>query len=176
MNKLIQATLVTANLFMFILVIFFGLYWIKNFNTNLAILDKPQSSNKSIPPQSVVGTKIQLPDFDWSKQSKSLVLVLQKGCHFCSESTPFYKRLQELTKDKNIKLVAVLPSNPSTSLDYLKEQGISDLEVKQSQLNSLQVKGTPTLFLVNDLGEITNYWIGKLDSERESEVIENLLQ
>src|SRR5215831_18047089 len=39
------------------------------------------------------GEKISLPNTDWSQSDRHLVLVLQKGCHFCAESAPFYQRL-----------------------------------------------------------------------------------
>ncbi|MDQ3750112.1 MAG: hypothetical protein M3367_14050 [Acidobacteriota bacterium] len=52
---------------------------------------------------------------------------------------------------------------------------LNDLDVKQASLDSLQVDGTPTLLLVNDKGEITNSWIGKLPPNKEAEVINKLL-
>lgn len=124
--------------------------------------------------QPTVGTKINLPDTDLSAQPKNLILVLQKGCHFCSESAPFYKRLQESTKNKNVKLVAALPGNTEESAEYLKQIGITNLEIRQSPMSNLQTGGTPTLILTNEKGEITHFWVGKLPAEKEDEVINQL--
>jgi len=124
--------------------------------------------------QPTIGTKINLPDANLSGQPKTLILVLQKGCRYCSESASFYKRLQENTQNKNIKLIAVLPGKPDESTDYLKELGITNMEVKQSPLNALQTSGTPTLILTNDKGEVINFWIGKLPADKEEEVINQL--
>jgi hypothetical protein len=121
-----------------------------------------------------VGTKINLPDTDWSRQPKTLIIALQKGCHFCGESAPFYKRLQESAQNKNVKLVAVLPGKQEESMAYLSELGIANLDVKQLPLNTLQIGGTPTLILTNDKGEVTDYWVGKLSPEKESEVFNKL--
>jgi hypothetical protein len=129
---------------------------------------------KPEPIQPTVGTKINLPEFDFAEQPKNLILVLQKGCHFCSESAPFYKRLQESTQNKNVKLIAVLPGSPEESADYLKQLGINNLEIKQSPMGNLQTSGTPTLILTNEKGEITNFWVGKLPAEKENEVISRL--
>ena len=120
-----------------------------------------------------VGTKINLPDTDWSRQAKTLIIALQKGCHFCSESAPFYKRLQESVQKKNVKLVAVLPGKQEESMAYLSELGIANLDVKQLPLNTLQIGGTPTLILTNDKGEVMDY-VGKLSPEKESEVFNKL--
>ncbi|MGI8638607.1 MAG: hypothetical protein ACR2MG_01425 [Pyrinomonadaceae bacterium] len=34
-----------------------------------------------------IGTKLPLPDVDWSKSDKNLVLVLSTSCRYCTEST-----------------------------------------------------------------------------------------
>lgn len=57
---------------------------------------------------------------------------------------------------------------------YLSEIGIANLDVKQLPLNTLQIGGTPTLILTNDKGEVTDYWVGKLSPEKESEVFNKL--
>ena len=132
----------------------------------------------SLPDQSqaikTADKQITLPDINWSEQSKTLILALQTSCHFCNESAPFYKRLIEDVKGKNIKLVAVLPTDVEESKKHLDKLGLTAIDVKQSSLDSIQVNGTPTLILVDDKGEVTNYWVGKLPPNKESEVISKL--
>ncbi len=120
------------------------------------------------------GTKISLPNVDWQVNQRTLLIVLQKGCRFCTESMPFYKTLVEKSKEKGIKLIAVLPSSREESIRYLKENGVDIQDIKQSQLDLINVQGTPTLILVNEKGEVSNSWIGKLSSNKEVEVIGNL--
>lgn len=131
----------------------------------------------SNPPESVriVNKQITLPDVNWSEQSKTLIIALQTSCGFCNESAPFYKHLIESVKSKNIKLVAVIPTDIKESRTHLDKLGLTNLDVKQASLESIQVDGTPTLILVNDKGEITNYWVGKLPPDKESEVINKLI-
>jgi thioredoxin-related protein len=131
--------------------------------------------NKQPQPTEIVkGTKNSLPDVSWQQNKKTLLLVLQKDCHFCSESMPFYKTLVEKSKEKGIKLIAVLPNSREESIQYLKENGVDIQEVKQAQISEINVKGTPTLILVNNQGEVENSWIGQLPLEKENEVINNL--
>lgn len=115
-----------------------------------------------------------MPNVDWQVNQRTLLIVLQKGCRFCTESMPFYKTLVEKSKEKGIKLIAVLPSSREESIRYLKENGVDIQDIKQSQLDLINVQGTPTLILVNEKGEVSNSWIGKLSSNKEVEVIGNL--
>lgn len=120
------------------------------------------------------GAQIKIPGVDLSSYPKTLIIALQKGCHFCTSSAPFYKSLIENVQDKNIKLVAVLPDSPEEARDYLDKMGLTSLEIKQFSFSNLRVRGTPTLILINAKGEVTNSWVGKLNSIKEEEVIKSL--
>lgn len=124
--------------------------------------------------QPVIGSKLNVSDVNFSSQPKTLVLVLQTGCRFCNESAPFYKRIIENIQNKNVKLVAVFPTSIEESKAHLNELGLTNLEVKRSPLDNIQVSGTPTLILTNEKGEITDYWVGKLLPDKETEVINKL--
>lgn len=120
------------------------------------------------------GTKISLPDVNWAQNRKTLVLVLQKDCKFCSESMNFYQTLVEKSKEKGIQLVAVLPDSREEGFQYLKKNGVEIQEIRQVQTTEINVKGTPTLILINNKGEVEDSWTGKLPSEEEKEVIASL--
>jgi thioredoxin-related protein len=124
--------------------------------------------------QPVIGSHMNLLDENRANQSKTLILALQTGCHFCNESAPFYKRLIEAVKDKNVKLIAVFPTSIEESKAHLNELGLTNLEVRRSPLENIQVSGTPTLILTNETGEIMDFWLGKLTPDKEAEVINKL--
>ncbi|HEX8565571.1 MAG TPA: thioredoxin-like domain-containing protein [Pyrinomonadaceae bacterium] len=136
------------------------------FFTNPPTTSKPESPS--------VGTELPLHDIDWSAQPKTVLLVLQKECRYCTQSAPFYQQLIQKVKSQNLKLIAVLPGNKDESEKYLNEIGLSGLDVYQSQLSSLKIKGTPTVLIINNKGEVSNVWIGKLSSDKEVEVINQL--
>jgi hypothetical protein len=114
--------------------------------------------------------KINLPDVDWQKSDQTLLLVLSTTCHYCSESTAFY---QQLVKERsgNTRIVAALPQDLDESQDYLKKHGLSVDDVKQVNLNSIGVSGTPTLILVNNDGAVKDVWVGKLPKPYQAEVL-----
>ena len=121
------------------------------------------------------GAKVSLPGVDWSNNNQTLLLVLQKGCHFCTESAPFYQRLvRETAGRENIHLIAVLPQTFDESKKYLDDLGVTIEEVKQAQLDSIGVYGTPTLILVNNQGVVITSWVGKLSADGEAEVLRRL--
>lgn len=127
------------------------------------------------PPKEVArGTKMTVPETDFQANGKTLLVVLQKGCKYCAESMTFYKTLVQQAPEKGVKVVAVLPGAREESAAYLNEYGVALPEVRQASLNSVNVRGTPTLILVNDKGEVSNSWVGKLPPEREKEVLGQL--
>jgi hypothetical protein len=121
-----------------------------------------------------IGARIVLSGADWSKSDRHLILALSTTCHFCSESAAFYKRLLTDVAGHGVHVIAVLPQPPTASRTYLNGLGLSIPEVVQSPLISVDVTGTPTLLLVDAKGKIRKAWVGKLEPEREDEVIATL--
>ncbi|MFL6209948.1 MAG: peroxiredoxin family protein [Pyrinomonadaceae bacterium] len=121
------------------------------------------------------GTKLALPGIDWAKNERTLLLALSQGCHFCTASAPFYQRLtQELSGQKNIGLVALLPQPVDNARTYLTSLGVAVADVRQVPLDALGVVGTPTLILVNKEGVVIDAWRGQLPSNKEQEVLSQL--
>jgi hypothetical protein len=129
---------------------------------------KPGRHVQNIP----VGTRLSLPNVDWSKRDRTLVMALEQGCSYCSESAPFYQRLvRETRSNGRVGLVAVLPQDVGQSRNYLHGLGIDVDEVRQSPLRSIGVAVTPTLALVDSKGIVVQSWLGKLTASKESEVL-----
>jgi thioredoxin-related protein len=124
-----------------------------------------------------VGAKVPLTNTDWAKNGRTMLLVLSSQCHFCTESAPFYQRLaKERATVNNVRLVAVLPQTVSDGQQYLSKLGITVDEIKQSSLDSIGVSGTPTLILADNTGTVSGAWVGKLQADKEAEVLDRLKQ
>jgi hypothetical protein len=118
------------------------------------------------------GSQAAVPGVNWEENKQTLVLVLRDGCHFCTDSAEFYRRLaKEGGARGSTKLVAVLPGIVGDSRRYLDGLGVPVTEIRQSQFGTLGVSGTPTLLLVNDKGVVTRSWVGQLPAYKEAEVI-----
>jgi hypothetical protein len=117
--------------------------------------------------------KSRLPGIDWSKNGRTLVLAISTSCHFCKDSEPFYRRIQQ-EAGSGTKMVAVLPQSAPDAERYLNAAGIKPDQVKQVPLGAIGVRGTPTLLLVDDRGQIRGSWYGKLSPEAEEDVLSAL--
>ena len=119
-----------------------------------------------------VGTslKSRVPGVDWRKNGRTLVLAISTECHFCKDSTPFYRKLEEQV-GKDLKTVAVLPQPVAEAEQYLNGEGVHVDQVEQAAMAGIGVKGTPTMLLVNSAGVVTKVWVGKIQPEREQEVL-----
>ena len=115
------------------------------------------------------GTKLSLPGIDWSKSDRTLVLALSTNCHFCTESGPFYQKLEQQKRD-NVRLVALFPQPLQDSRTYLDKLGIKVDDVVQSPLSSAGASGTPTLVLIDNQGAVIDSWVGKLSDGVAEEV------
>lgn len=168
MNKINQRVELAANVLIIVVAVLLIGVVVQRY-----LLSSP-TGDPSARVQPTVGKKINLTDVNFSEKPRTVLLALQTTCHFCNESAPFYKRLVEETKGKNIKLVAVFPTTVEDSARHLNELGVTGFEVKQAPISALDASGTPTLIITNDKGEVTNFWVGKLPAEKETEVINQL--
>jgi thioredoxin-related protein len=170
MDKFYKRVELTANIAIIVLALVLGVVFVKRFAFKSEVV-----TQGTAPETALRGQKISLPSMDWSQSPRHLVLVLQKGCHFCSESASFYQRLiPAVAKHSDMQLVAALPQSVSESKQYLNDLGVSINEVRQADLSSIGVRGTPTLLLVDRNGVVTDLWIGKLPPEKEQEVLSHL--
>jgi thioredoxin-related protein len=104
-----------------------------------------------------------------------MILALQTRCKFCAESAPFYKQVADKTsKQSALHLVAVFPQEADAAKAFLDSLGVSVRDIRQAPLNALGVSGTPTILLLDNTGLITEAWLGRLDPEREAEVLRQI--
>lgn len=102
--------------------------------------------------------------------------VFQNGITAAASApeVPNYQKLGAAETD--VKLVAVLPQPVAEAQRYLSGGGVHVDDIKQISLNTLGVRGTPTLLLVNDVGVVTDVWVGKLQLDQEVQVLTALGQ
>jgi hypothetical protein len=132
-----------------------------------------------IQPDIPKGAKVNLPGLiPGSQQSAlpTLVLVLSKNCHFCTESAPFY---QKLTAFKNsfpqgLRFIAVLPESKDEAENYLKEYGIRADAVLSMSISQIGAQGTPALVLLDGQNKLEEIWVGKLSNSQEEQVMARL--
>jgi hypothetical protein len=179
MNKLTQKIELASHVAIIIVAVLISIVLVKNYLLPDSKTKSGTDNNTAIASNTgeagMVGKAISLPDTDWKRSDQTLVLVLSTGCIYCTESASFYKELaQKRAKQGNTSFVAVLPQPVDASRKYLSDLGIAVDDVRQLPPNSIGVRGTPTLLLVNKDGVVTDSWRGKLSPDKELEVMARL--
>lgn len=120
------------------------------------------------------GMKVSISGVKW-EDGTTLVLALQKGCRYCDESAPFYRRLWQQRSGSEPRIIAVVPGDKAEVAKYLQELGVLADGIVNVSLADIHVSVTPTLFLVDRSGQVSRVWVGKLDASKENEVIQRSL-
>ena len=176
-NSFARRVETTANICIIVVAVIGATLLAKNFRFSPPQTDVPavadstkQKQNKVTGP--AAGSTLSVPGIDWAESGETVVLALSNKCHFCSESAPFYKRLvRELSQRKDVRIVAVFPQEISEAKEYLSKLEVPIYEVKQARLDSFGIKGTPTLVIVDHTGVVKYAWVGRLTTDKESEVL-----
>lgn len=133
------------------------------------------SGARELPSGPAQGTQLSVPGISWADSEETVVLALSDKCKYCTESAPFYKQLAaETAKRSGVRVVAVFPQDTSVGKKYLDDLGVSVGDVKQATLDSMGVRGTPTLMIVDKSGMVKQSWVGLLKAERETEVLNRI--
>lgn len=130
------------------------------------------------PPGSTISKDLRIADalnVEYQTHSRTLILALDKNCTYCEQSVDFYKHLLNLqaTGAAHTQFVAVLPNDDWEAEQYLRKQGLERLpHFSNVKFGELQITAVPTLILLDRLGRVLESWSGKLDEEREQQVVE----
>jgi len=125
------------------------------------------------------GEPVKLPadaSADTQTAQATLVLALSTHCGFCQDSVPFYQKLAAFKNSSPARVrLATVMSEPKEEIEvYLKKQGIAADAVFSMPVSQIGVMGTPTLLLLDGQNKLIESWVGKLNSQEESEVIAHL--
>ncbi|HEY9286221.1 MAG TPA: hypothetical protein VIP46_22405 [Pyrinomonadaceae bacterium] len=171
-ESLFKKTEIVANIAIIAVALLLGVVLVKRF---LLTGDDADAARRA-DPRVAAGTKVSLPGTDWSRNGRTLLLVLSSDCRFCTESAPFYQRLARETAGRaDLRVMAVLPQEVGAGREYLQRLNVPIEDVRQASTSAVGARVTPTLILIDGAGVVTHSWVGKLASAQESEVFERLL-
>lgn len=131
----------------------------------------PGRPNAANIPRISAGERLNLPDVDWKQNNKNLVFFLNKDCHYCTSSAPFYRQLTDDASKQNVRLMAVLPNSMEEAKAYIQSIELPIDDVRTGQPSSYKIAGTPTVLFVNSIGIVERVWFGDA-SGREKQIRE----
>jgi hypothetical protein len=121
-----------------------------------------------------------LPPLDgvsYAASDRSLILFVSSGCHFCTESMPFYGTLVSTRNARNahVALIALSRESPGDLQHYLAAHGVTlDRAISTAGRTDLKFLGTPTMVLVDRKGAIQQVWVGALQPDQQQQVLRML--
>lgn len=135
---------------------------------------KPDNNRPSIVastpavPSSVAG-KIPV---DLKSKKKWIVLVLSTECHFCQDSAPFHEHLAQMLRNSaDTGMIAVFSQDRRAVEQYEQTYKVNfPTTVTDASLTQLQVRGTPTLLVIDQQGKVLKSWRGLLPENGQKEV------
>jgi thioredoxin-related protein len=112
----------------------------------------------------------QLQNVNWRANHQTLVMAIRPGCHYCTASAGFYRDIVHSNAAHGIHLLAVSPTSIESTRTYLDKLRVGVVDVRQMDLASFGVEGTPTLILVDENGRAQAQWVGQLAAKSEAAV------
>jgi hypothetical protein len=118
-----------------------------------------------------IGAKIQLPGISWSDSPRTVVLALSAKCQYCRLSARFYRSLIGAAEPQRFRVVAAMREPIEESKSDLVALGLEGLrDIRQTDLQALRIRGTPTLLIVNRRGTVEASWTGNLPADQQEAV------
>lgn len=108
---------------------------------------------------------------DWKASRLTMLVVVREGCHFCTESAPFYRRLSAETRNTGVRVVFLLQQHETQDTKYVDALVVPAAERQQADFERMNIRGTPTLIVVDRKGAVVKAWEGKLTASEEKEVL-----
>jgi hypothetical protein len=115
--------------------------------------------------------------YDWHSHTTTLVLALRKGCHYCEDSAPFYRKLTDLENSgeiKNAHLLAIFPDSLDDVRNTLQSESLVLESIPSFDFGVLGIEGTPTAILVDNAGKILDVWVGELSLSQQRTLLDAL--
>ena len=113
-----------------------------------------------------------LPTVKYDGFKGTVLIVLNTNCSYCSESVPFYTRLNEAQRqsDGTIQIVAIFPNGAEEVETYLKQHQLEVESVPDVKLDQMKLSATPSLLLIDPMGRLKDFWVGKVPANNEQQV------
>lgn len=110
---------------------------------------------------------------DYANASRTLLIALNPQCGYCHESIPFYREIIRArgTSSQSIRIIAVSQIPPPDMKQYLQEKHLDVDAVAEVNFPNLNIQATPTMILVDNNGNVLDFWIGKLSTDDEQQVL-----
>jgi hypothetical protein len=85
---------------------------------------------------------------------------MKVGCPWCELSVPLYKSLLKQYRNTKVHFAVVMPEPIDQQQLYLRRLNLPIDDLKQLNLDQLEIAGTPTVFVLDKWGNLLCGWTG----------------
>jgi hypothetical protein len=119
-----------------------------------------------------INEQAHVPGVTYAGHQKTLLLVVQSSCPYCTKSLGFYARLSRLPRTGNgLRVIAVGLEPADVLKSYVATAGVQVDDVVSVPQTESPSSITPTLILINGKGVVTHVWRGWQSEQGETEII-----
>ena len=113
-----------------------------------------------------------IPGIDFSRSETTLLVALDPGCDYCSESLPFLKNLADKIRGgmDGVHMVTVFQSRDESARRYLQQNQLNVDAVLGVDFKKLNLGAIPAIILSDKNGTVLDFWVGKPSAETEAQI------
>jgi hypothetical protein len=115
-----------------------------------------------------------VPGISYRDAARTLILAMSVRCEYCADSIPFYKRLLETraSNEGHTRVVSVFAEGLPEVTRYLADHSLELEAVPMVNHKALGLPGTPAAVLVDQQGNVVDFWFGQMSQDAERQVLE----
>lgn len=111
---------------------------------------------------------------NFSDSSATVVIWVRSGCHYCTESMDFYKRVT--SRPRRARVIVMGQESSELLQKYVESHGVRADAYVSVQPRTVKLSGTPSLLLIGSDARVRKIWNGKLRTPAEEEAVLSLIQ
>lgn len=110
---------------------------------------------------------------NYAAYARTVLLIINSGCEFCTASMPLYRRLVEAAAGcPEINMRFVSAEAPGTMYSYLSAHGFPKADLLSVSRSALRGTRYPTVLVANSSAKITTLWQGMLTPQGEAAALQ----
>jgi len=136
--------------------------------------DAAMTSVSARPPLYAEGERIPaVAGVNFAAFDRTLLVVMKSDCPFCIASSGFYRRLldEQQTRRASVQVLFVAAEDDARFDESLRENGLPTGRTARMRGNSLKVRGTPTLLLIDRSSRVQTVWEGQVPASVEKQIV-----
>jgi len=104
------------------------------------------------------------------------IAAMSSSCIFCAESGGFYRRLISAIDRKapRGRIFFAFDLHDTKARQFLSKLGLPKDRYQAADFQSLGIRNTPTLLIIDEAGRVRSAWIGKLTQSEEDQILRSL--